>query len=101
MKYRCIEAQRRDTPLWVKKIQLDVLECLAEAKSLEQVAEYLPRARELVKSAKRDLRNGRVPLEELVVIQSLSRVVEAYRSPSPAARAGRQVQKKKPPQAGL
>ena len=47
---------------------------------------------EMVCQAKRDLRNGHVPLEELVVTQSLSRAVEGYSSPSPAARAAMQLQ---------
>ncbi len=92
VKYRGIEARRRDTPLWVKKIQLEVLSCLAKARSLDEVPEYLPKVNDILNQAKRDLRNGHVPLEELVVIQSLSRAVEGYTFPSPAARAARQLQ---------
>ena len=36
--------------------------------------------------------NRRVPLEELVVHQRLSRTIEAYTTPSPAARAALQLQ---------
>ena len=92
VKYRGIEARRRDVPFWVKKIQLEVLNCLAKAKSLDEVPDYLPEVKEIVMQAKRDLRNGHVPLEELVVTQSLSRAVEGYTSPSPAARAAMQLQ---------
>jgi DNA polymerase-2 len=92
IKYRGIEARRRDTPFWVKKIQLEVLNCLAKARSLEEVPEYLPEINNILLQAKRDLRNGHVPLEELVIIQSLSKVVEGYTSPSPAALAAMQLQ---------
>src|SRR5690606_19105664 len=46
----------------------------------------------LVECAKRDLRIGRVPLEELVVRQRLSRNLDGYKSLSPAARAALQLQ---------
>ena len=90
IKYRGIELRRHDTPPFVAKIQLAVLECLAQAKTLEQVADYIPKTREIVEQAKRDLRAGRVPPEELVIAQRLSRDVDKYQSPSPAARAARQ-----------
>jgi DNA polymerase-2 len=39
----------------------------------------------------RDLRNGKVAVEQLVVRQTLSRTLEEYRVPSPAARAAGQL----------
>ncbi len=93
IKFRGIEARRRDSPFWVKKIQLEVLACLAKAQSLDEVPDFLPEIQELICKAKRDLRNGLVPLEELVVTQSLSRAVEEYKTPSPAARAAMQYQR--------
>jgi DNA polymerase elongation subunit (family B) len=56
------------------------------------VPDFLPEASEMVCQAKRDLQNRHVPLEELVVTQSLSRAVAGYTSPSPAARAAMQLQ---------
>jgi len=92
VKYRGIEARRRDTPFLVKKIQLEILSRLAKASSLDEMPEYLTEVHEVLKQAKQDLRSGNVPLEELVVTQSLSRTVEGYTSPSPAARAAMQLQ---------
>ncbi len=92
VKYRGIEARRRDTPYWVQKIQLEALNCLTEAGSLEEIPEYLNAVEKILKQAKYDLRNGLVPLEELVVTQSLSREVDSYTTPSPAARAAKQLQ---------
>jgi DNA polymerase elongation subunit (family B) len=39
----------------------------------------------------RRLRSRRIPLEELLVTQKLSRTLDQYRSPSPAARAAAQL----------
>lgn len=92
VKYRGIAARRRDTPYWVKKIQLQVLECLAQAKTLTEVSSYIPDAHAILAQAKRDLRNAQIAPEDLVVTQSLSREVERYKTPSPVARAAGQLQ---------
>lgn len=92
LKYRGIELRRRDTTTWVRKIQLDVLNILAQANSSEELAGYVPTVMAYIERKKRDLRAGRVPLEELIVRQKLSRVLDGYKSPSPAARAASQLQ---------
>jgi DNA polymerase-2 len=92
LKYRGIELRRRDTTVWVRKIQLKALEVLAGANTPHEFADRIPDVMALVECAKRDLRIGRVPLEELVVHQRLSRTIEAYTTPSPAARAALQLQ---------
>ena len=45
-----------------------------------------------VEHAKHNLKAGHVPHEELIVRQKLSRGLEGYKSPSPAARAALQLQ---------
>jgi DNA polymerase-2 len=92
LKYRGIELRRRDTTLWVRRIQLKALEVLARANTPCEFADRIPDVMALVEGAKRNLRLGRVALEELVVRQRLSQAIEAYRTPSPAARAARQLQ---------
>jgi len=92
LKYRGIELRRRDTTLWVRKIQLKALEVLAGANTPHEFADRIPDVMALVECAKRDLRIGRVPLGELVIRQRLSRTIEAYKTPSPAARAALQLQ---------
>jgi DNA polymerase-2 len=91
LKYRGIELRRRDTTLWVRKIQLAALETLAQANTPEEIAEYIPDALALIERARRDLRAGRIPLEELIVRQRLSRSLDGYKFPSPAARAAMQL----------
>ena len=91
LKYRGIELRRRDTTMWVRKIQLKALEILAGANTPHEFADRIPDVIALVESAKRDIRIGRVPLEELVVRQRLSRAIETYKTPSPAACAALQL----------
>ncbi|GER79096.1 MAG: hypothetical protein DPW21_00795 [Anaerolineae bacterium] len=92
LKYRGIELRRRDTTTWVRKAQLTVLNILAQADSPGDMSDYLPTVITYIERAKRDLRAGRVPLEDLVIRQKLSRVLDGYKTPSPAARAARQLQ---------
>lgn len=92
LKYRGIELRRRDTTIWVRKIQLAVLEILAQANTPIELAECVPEVLAFVEHCKRNLKAGRVPLEDLIVRQKLSRVLEGYKSPSPAARAALQLQ---------
>jgi DNA polymerase-2 len=92
LKYRGIELRRRDTTLWVRKIQLKALEVLAGANTPHEFADRIPDVMALVEHAKRELRAGRVPLNELIVRQRLSRTLDGYKSPSPVARAALQLQ---------
>jgi DNA polymerase-2 len=92
LKYRGIELRRRDTTIWVRKIQLAVLEILAQADTPIELAECVPEVLAFVEHCKRNLKAGRVPLEELIVRQKLSRVLDGYKSPSPAAKAALQLQ---------
>ncbi|MBN8658093.1 MAG: hypothetical protein J0M11_20335 [Anaerolineae bacterium] len=92
LKYRGIELRRRDTTLWVRKIQLKALEILARANTPREFANRVPDVMKLMEDAKRELRIGRVPLDELVIRQRLSRTIEAYKTPSPATHAAIQLQ---------
>ena len=83
--------RRHDTPPWVAKTQLAVLQYLAQAETLERVPGCIPKALEIVAQTKSELKAGRVPVEELLVAQRLSRELAGYKTPSPAARAARQL----------
>jgi DNA polymerase-2 len=88
IKARGIAARRKDTPVFIARVQSEMLECLARAPEPEQ---GLSQAIALLRRRLAELRGGRVGLEELLVAQRVSREVEEYRSPSPAARAARQL----------
>jgi DNA polymerase-2 len=87
IKVRGIEARRRDTPAWVANVQMRVLEELAKAPEAAEVHAHLPAAFTLLHAAWKDLRGGRVPLEDLTISHRLSREIGEYRARSPAARA--------------
>lgn len=91
IKVRGIEARRRDTPRFIVTMQMDMLAILARAPSADDLPEYIPLALALVDKKIRELREGRIPLEDLLVTQKLSRELESYRIPSPAARAALQL----------
>jgi DNA polymerase-2 len=86
LKVRGIEARRDDAPPFVAETQMQILELLARDETIG-----LRRALSLLRRKLADLRAGRVPLESLVINQKLSRELEAYRVPSPPARAAAQL----------
>jgi DNA polymerase II len=91
IKVRGIELRRRDTPDFIKELQQQMLDILAKAPDVEHVPDLLPEVRSLIRRRLGDLKRGRVPPEKLIVRQTLSRELDAYRSPSPAAVAARQL----------
>jgi DNA polymerase-2 len=93
VKVRGIECRRRDTPAFISELQMDLLSILARAPDADRLRDCLPPARALLDRRLNDLRTGRVPLEKLLLAQKLSRELEDYRTPSPAARAALQLAK--------
>jgi DNA polymerase-2 len=87
IKARGIELRRRDTPAFIRAAQQEMLRILAQAPDADHLAERLPELQALLRHRLAELRAGRVPTEELIVRQTLSRELSRYRSPSPAARA--------------
>lgn len=88
IKARGIALRRHDTPKYIADTQMGILSILAESddphKQKNKVQEYMGRQINL-------LRAGKIPVEDLIVIQTLSRPVEEYRVSSPTARAARQL----------
>jgi len=92
LKMRGIESRRQDTPPWIVQVQLAMLDCLAQATSIDELPDCLPALGRLLRKACADLRLGRVPLAGLLVSQKLSRELNEYSVPSPAARAAAQLE---------
>ncbi len=92
IKVRGIELRRRDTPAFIKEAQTRVLDILARSASARGLRDRLPAVRDLVHEILSDMRAGRIPLENLLVGQCLSRELAEYRSPSPVAIAVRQLE---------
>ena len=91
IKCRGIELRRRDTPPFLAELQQEALNILAQCRRDEDLTEYLNRIRVLEARCLGDLRHGKIPPEKLVIRQTLSRAVEEYKVPSPAAIAASQL----------
>ena len=89
IKARGIALRRRDTPAFIARVQGELVDILARA---EDPYAALPEALAHLGRRLWELKHGRAPLEELLLAQRLTRDIDAYRSPSPAARAARQLQ---------
>ena len=92
IKVRGIEARRHDTPPFISETQLNIMNILAKAPTADRLPDWLPQTQLYIRRRVDDLMKGRVPLEELLVSQRLSRQLNEYSSPSPAARAVWQLQ---------
>jgi DNA polymerase-2 len=88
IKVRGIDARRHDCTPFVGQSQLKIIKLLAKR---DDPADALPEAVEYLRYRIEALQQGNIPLEDLIVKQRLSRQLEAYRSPSPAARAAMQL----------
>lgn len=93
IKVRGLAARRRDTPPWVAAVQTALIEHLALAPDADDLPQYLPGALELLRGELNRLRALRIPPEDLLVAQRLTRPVEKYRSLSSAARAALQLRR--------
>ena len=90
-KVRGIEVRRDDTSKWVKKVQREMLDLLEKAPDAGQLVDQLPRVHALLQTRLSALRQRKIPLEELLISQKISRSLEEYKVPSPAARAAAQL----------
>jgi DNA polymerase II len=91
-KVRGLACRREDTPFFVAQAQLGVLQILARQKDPTQLEKLFPEVLTMLKERASALGNQVIPISELLVTQTLSRELSEYRVPSPAARAGSQLQ---------
>ncbi|MBK6710314.1 MAG: hypothetical protein IPG51_08290 [Chloroflexi bacterium] len=91
LKTRGIAARRHDTAPFVAETQLAILQRLAAVPDGQPLASALPDVLALLRQRAHALRGGRIPAAQLLVSQRLSRTLDEYRTPSPAARAAGQL----------
>ncbi|HRQ42696.1 MAG TPA: DNA polymerase domain-containing protein, partial [Chloroflexota bacterium] len=91
VKLRGIEARRRDTAPWVAQGQQEIVGLLTAVPPDQPLESCLPAVWARLRQQVADLQNGQIPLTALLVSQTLSRELAAYRVPSPAARAAGQL----------
>ncbi|MFX1566635.1 MAG: DNA polymerase domain-containing protein, partial [Promethearchaeota archaeon] len=78
IKVRGIELRRRDTPPFIKQLQLDLLTCLAGAEDIDEMQQLLPHLLAIVKDYVDLLHSGGVTTDELAVTQNISRSPHEY-----------------------
>ena len=91
-KMRGIACRREDTPLFVAKTQLQILQVLAQERDPSKLNRLLPDVVRLLQDKVSALYQQTLPLEEFLITQRLSRDLAEYKVPSPVARAGIQLQ---------
>ena len=82
VKIRGIEMRRSDMPVFVKKAQAEITKILFEARSIEEIKAKVDDALEVLSRHLVELREGRVPLNELVIRKRLSKDPLSYKKKS-------------------
>jgi DNA polymerase-2 len=80
MKLRGIELRRRDTIKLVSDCQREILQLFSVAESAKEVEMLIPNALVILNSYIEMIRNGTVPISDLIIINRLSKNFNEYRS---------------------
>jgi DNA polymerase elongation subunit (family B) len=80
LKVRGIDLRRHDTPEIVGKCQAEMLNVLSKASNSSEFMTLIPQALQVMKSYVTKLRNGKVPVEELVIEKRLSKTPNEYKN---------------------
>ena len=91
-KIRGIALRRSDTPRFIAGIQMEILNILAKETDPDRLPSYLPEILTMLQGRLAELEEWKVPLQQLVVTQTISRELEEYSYFSPAVVAARQLQ---------
>jgi DNA polymerase-2 len=91
-KIRGIASRRGDTTPFVAAVQRSILEIMATEPHPDSLPELLPEILLLVREQIKALKERDVPLEQLIVTQTLSRELDGYSVLSPLGRAAKQLQ---------
>jgi DNA polymerase-2 len=91
LKTRGLAHRRRDTPLYVKEVQEEMLAILSEAPTLDDLREKQREAIELLELRIAELERGEVHISRLIVEQVLSRNIEDYAVQTRTALAARKL----------
>ena len=91
-KIRGLASRREDTPLFVAEAQVQARQILSKEKDPGKLTELLPEVLSLLQKRISALNNRKIPLETLLVTQTLSRELIEYHVSTPVARAASQLQ---------
>lgn len=91
IKIRGIELRRHDTPQFVKHLQRELIEKLAEAATRAERVALLPQLLQIITRELDRLRSGQVPLHDLVLTYHLSRDPAEYQTDTLNATVAREL----------
>ena len=93
IKYRGIEARRRDIPLFIRRCQLDIISQLSEANNSKELYKLIPRAIEKIREQLKTLREFEVNHSDLMIQKRLSKDVSDYENHTLQSIAAKQLTK--------
>ena len=91
LKCRGIMARRGDTPLYIAEVQMKAIRMMAVEREFSKLRHLLPLLVDFFKSHYQKLVDRQVPIEQLVISQTLSRNIEDFKVISPAGAAALQL----------
>ena len=92
IKVRGLEARRRDTPIWIRSVQKEMINFLGKARTKSELENCIQEAFNYYQQALMSLKSGLVSPEELVVNGKVSYALEAYKASTASVRAAKQLQ---------
>lgn len=93
LKVRGIEVRRRDNPPFFDKVQSELLRIMASGNSVAEVRALMPTIKDVFYKYVRQLREGKVPIEDLVFTKQTSKDADDYTANSTEVAALRQLGK--------
>jgi DNA polymerase-2 len=91
-KIRGLALRREDTPVFIANTQAEILRLMAKERNPDRLVNVLPDLLPILQKRISALDHRVVPVQELLITQTLSRELSTYRVPSPVARAASQLQ---------
>jgi DNA polymerase elongation subunit (family B) len=92
IKIRGVEMRRRDTPVFVKRVQGEMLQMFGAARNVAELESLIPAALELAGSHIATLRSGKADPHELVIRRHISREADDYANRSVSAEVTKALQ---------
>ena len=79
VKVRGLEVRRSDTPHFIYKAQMEMINTLASANNSEELTQTIPEALKVLRAYRRKLIDGEIPICDLIVTKHLSKNPKQYR----------------------